>query len=371
MSNYSRNRWRVWKVARTDRAPFLTRLQPARFSVPITGGLNQARKVARVEAQANLHFHLLEGIHTAGWGVRITCDFAGHDRSLEERWLASDGARAVRIFPGPMPARTGTEKPRHAAAKASMVDTKSLRAAWGLAWVLDPSHAVDLVVQARRILRTGPATRAWFEEGLGAEAATIGGLLAMFWPDAENLSNDGGYTLDPMSLAFKKLLKALGRPEWARAEASLQHYRGSITRRSYRRNAKGDCVPTKRKGLWKNGRKVDIGGVARFWTMVDGRAASLADRARVSGYQREGFVYTPQNASSIACLILYRHTVAKRLQALRLAFHACGAFPPPTAPRGFYQTPTDFGHTPEQAAAAALGETKMEAFPLGGTWFCP
>lgn len=270
-----------------------------------------------------------------------------------------------------MPERRTVAKPQHAAAKATMVDAGSLRVAWGLAWLLDPSHAVGLVVQARRILRSGPTTRAWFEEGLGGEVATIGGLLDLFWPnphELEQLSNSTGYSLGTShGLAFKHLLKALGRPEWIRAEASLTHYRGGIVRTTTRYNAKGNLVKHRKKLFVKNARQVDIDGVAQFWTMTDEKPTCLAHKARAAGFRRYNLIYTPKNASSIPCLILYRHTVAQRLQALRLAFHTCGATPPPCPSLG--KAPGAFNNTPEQAAAAALAETNMEKFPLGDPRF--
>lgn len=178
---------------------------------------------------------------------------------------------------------------------------EDLRLAWGLAMSLDPAHAASLVVQARKVLRTAEATREWFIQGMGPECATIRGLLALYWPNDAKLAALGGRRPDGRSLAFKRVLAALGRNDWARAQASVQVRLVEWTTHGHRRMHYHH----------KKTRIVVLAGVARL--------DNCADWARNDGFgwcEESELVELEQPFNpSIPSVILFRSFVADRLRA--------------------------------------------------------
>ena len=182
---------------------------------------------------------------------------------------------------------------------------EDLRLAWGLAMSLDPSHAASLVVQARKVLRTGEATRQWFLEGMGPECATIRGLLALFWPDEQQLASLCGQRLDARRLACKRVLAALGRNDWTRAKDSLVVRQAEWTTHG------------RRKMIYhhKWTRLVALSGVA-----------ALGERAEWA--RNDGFKWCEEDElveleepfnPSIPSVMLFRAYIADRLRAVREA----------------------------------------------------
>ena len=124
--------------------------------------------------------------------------------------------------------------PRHKAARPTLIPAEDLKAAWDLMWLLEPAQAVALVETGRKFLKDPEGTRRWFHEGMGGSSLMF--LLNLFWP--KRYGSDGSNAMcnhadaprrtglktpaGGMEAVFKRLLKALGRNDWQRAEAMLQ-----------------------------------------------------------------------------------------------------------------------------------------------------
>ena len=185
---------------------------------------------------------------------------------------------------------------------------EDLLLAWGLAMSLDPTHAASLVIQARKVLRSGEATRAWFVQGMGPECATIRGLLALFWPNGQELASLCGQRLDPRRLACKRVLAALGRNEWTRAQDSLVLRQAEWTTHG------------RRKMIYhhKWTRVVSISGVAAL-----GNYSDWARNDCFKWCEEDELVELEEPFNpSIPSVILFRSFIAERLLATRDAIRS-------------------------------------------------
>ncbi len=131
--------------------------------------------------------------------------------------LAGNRWEVVRLKPGPMPVKA-KKTPAPKEGKPVLVPATGLKTVWDLAMLIDPGHAVVMVEQARKVLRSAEQTRRWFHEGMGQSSLRF--LLDLFWPDRTELAGEynpdtdpgrWGYKISPDALEaqFRRLLKAL------------------------------------------------------------------------------------------------------------------------------------------------------------------
>lgn len=227
-----------------------------------------------------------------------------------------------RVEPGPMPVPVPKPKaPRHKAAQPVLVAAGDLKAAWALTWMMDPVNAVGLVESARRVLGDPEQTRRWFHEGMGGSSLRF--LLDLFWPNrtAKDYVNTDyregstpqrlGYKVKPGSLdaMFRRLLKALGRNDWQRAEATLEECR---VRTTYYHRSRETGKSVKRVGTIKNGRTIRLQGVARY------RNPAARDAHAPDEYKEFlTFGFKPRYAPSVMSLLELRELVTRRLWEVR------------------------------------------------------
>jgi hypothetical protein len=202
--------------------------------------------------------------------------------------------------------------------KPVLVEAPDLPAAWDLAFAIAPVHAVELVEEARRTLKTGATTRLWFADAFGPESLRLESLLARMAHGEKRPWSPNGYLVKRGSRAhlLKRLLKALGRNDWARAEAMLQ--KGAATHQAESRyvDRHGNAKTRVNVRHYKNARYILLCGAARSGVL------GLAIFARESDCQIPHRGLLPHQAPSVPFLLAYRAIAAKRMQQTRLLLHA-------------------------------------------------
>jgi len=282
----------------------------------------EARRAARIDAYANLHFHLMAGLPVPEFPVKIEKQFRTSRYSrpdVMEKWhVPGDGREAVRIYPKPMPAK-GPAKPAAPKVKPVLVAAPDLKTAWDLVFLMDPGQAVGLIEQGRRVLRTGEATRLWFAEGFGPEALTLANLMAMVNPEGKWWHR--GYKVKPGSkeALLRRLLRALGRSDWERAEAMIR--KGQVRVQGYSRCKKSDGSTAIKETTHTNtnGRCLRI----NYPSMISRRDLGIFNLARIGNSRLGTYGFgSPADAPSVPALLEYRTRAAERMRLARTLLHS-------------------------------------------------
>ena len=332
----SHSHWTIWGTGKDYRnGHFIDLLDDRSLRSGIgLDSLPDARKRARVIVHARLHAAAMRGVALeAAVNLPVQMDRAVHksrngSKTLRETWgaklLPGGQWEVVRTWPEPMPVPIKRPKaPRHKADKPSLIPVGDLRAAWDLMWLLEPAQAVALIESGSRFLKDPEATSLWFHEGMGG--SSLGFLLDLFWPDRKKPVRDAdgfsieapgqrpqatGYKIEPGSkeACLKRLLKALGRNDWQRAE-SMQGE--SSVNTYYWCFNKVTGKQFKKRGRIKNGRFVRVRGVSH-----EHSAHNPSEFHDILTY---GF--RPRDAASVLTLLELRLLITRRLQEARPARH--------------------------------------------------
>jgi hypothetical protein len=287
--------------------------------------LDHVRMATRVEAWANHHFAILEGLPLPSWPAQMTRDTSinTYEQRREEWRVVGDGQKAVRTFPGPMP--EPPKKPAGPAPKPVLIPAEDLAMAWDLAWLMDPDQAVALIEQGRKVLRSTEATREWYRKAFGPDSLSLDHLMFQVSRGVQDPWNTKGYKEDPEAPIgrLKRLLRALGRNDHARAQAMLRHTNVRATCYRTRRNKKsGKITHTPYEYLISNGRAVRLTGVASRYTR-DSLSTTLVYHAIHAGMDKSivNYGWRVADAPSPSWLMMQRIAIAKRLQLARKLIH--------------------------------------------------